>query len=43
MRIIYGKSVTRTFLGAFIWAPIPLKQYQTIPNTSGCSTDKRSF
>ena len=33
---IYGKSVTKTFWGAFFWVPIPFKQYQ---NTSGCSTD----
>ena len=32
---MYGKSVTRTFLGAFFWAPIPFRQYQ---NTSGCGT-----
>ena len=33
---IYGKSVTRTFLGALFWAPIPFKRYQ---NTSGCRID----
>ena len=33
---IYEKSVTRTFLGAFFWAPIPFKQYQ---NTSACGTE----
>ena len=32
---IYGKSVTRTFLGAIFWVPIMLKQYQ---NTSGWGT-----
>ena len=32
---MYGKSAARTFLGEFIWAPIPLKLYQ---NTSGCGT-----
>ena len=33
---IYGKSVTRTYLGAFLWVPITFKRYQ---NTSGCGTD----
>ena len=31
---MYGKSCARTFLGEFIWAPIPVKLYQ---NTSGCT------
>ena len=31
----HRKCVTRTFLGRYFWAPIPLKQHQ---NTSGCST-----
>ena len=38
--IIYWKSVTRTFLGTFFWAPAPFKRYQ---NTSGCSTGCKSF
>ena len=33
---IYGKSVTRTYLGAFLWVPITFKWYK---NTSGCGTD----
>ena len=37
---IYGKSVTRKFLSAFFWVPIPFKRYQ---NTSGCSTDTNSI
>ena len=32
MRNIYGKSATRTSLGAFLWVPKLLKRYQ---NTSG--------
>ena len=39
LRFIW-KSVTRTFWGAFFWAPIPFKRYQ---NTSGCGTDVTSF
>ena len=32
---MYEKSVTRTFLNAFFWVPVPFKRYQ---NTSGCGS-----
>ena len=37
---IYGKSVARTFFGAFFWAPIPFKRYQ---NTSAYGTENTTI
>ena len=31
---MYGKSVTRTFVGAFFWAPIPFKDTKTHPDAA---------